>query len=164
MQTFLPSSNFTHAAQALDNKRLNKQILEAYQILNTLSGQSVGWRNHPAVKMWEDHEHMLYLYAQAMVEEAKLRGIKTENNESNLNKLLSKFGNIWGKSIPSWFNDDKKMMRVVTTHRANLFIKDPIYYARYQYATKSIYNQPCCDTCKYFWVTHPRKAIVKKSL
>jgi hypothetical protein len=47
MQTFLPSSNFAVAARMLDSKRLNKQILEGYQILNVLSGNSPtgGWRN-----------------------------------------------------------------------------------------------------------------------
>ena len=80
MQTFLPSSNFTTAAHMLDSKRLNKQILEAYQILNVLSGQSPtgGWRNHPAVKMWRGHEMVLLEYIYAMISEAKYRGIKTD--------------------------------------------------------------------------------------
>lgn len=55
MQTFLPYTNTLDAARALDNKRLNKQILECYQILNVLSGRSKGngWKNHPAVLMWK---------------------------------------------------------------------------------------------------------------
>ena len=40
MQTFLPHSTFIKCAHALDNKRLNKQILEGYQILNVNSGMS----------------------------------------------------------------------------------------------------------------------------
>jgi hypothetical protein len=36
MQTFLPYKDFDLSAKALDNKRLNKQILEGYQILNVL--------------------------------------------------------------------------------------------------------------------------------
>ena len=73
MQTFLPSSNFITASQMLDSKRLNKQILEGYQILNVLSGQSPtgAWRNHPAVRMWAGHELSLLTYIRAMIAEAK---------------------------------------------------------------------------------------------
>jgi hypothetical protein len=45
-------------------------------------------------------------------------------------------------------------MRVITTHKASLFDKDPLYYAKFGYAKHSIYNNPCCPTCKYYWVTH----------
>jgi len=53
MQTFLPYPSKRESLDALDNKRLNKQILEGYQILKVLSGASPSgaWRNHPAVLM-----------------------------------------------------------------------------------------------------------------
>jgi len=64
MQTFLPYKNYTKSAKALDNKRLNKQILEGYQILKVLSNNDpkAAWRNHPAVKMWRGHENSLWDY------------------------------------------------------------------------------------------------------
>jgi hypothetical protein len=138
MQTFLPSANATIAASMLDSKRLNKQILECYQILNVLSGKSKGggWRNHPAVLMWKGYE----------------KG--TENNEANLNNLKDLCWDIWGDNPPSFWNDKTKLMRVVTTHKASLFDKDPMFYARFGYAKHSIYNSPCCSKCKYYWVTH----------
>jgi hypothetical protein len=156
MQTFLPSTNFSWAAQMLDSKRLNKQILEGYQILNVLSGQSPtgGWRNHPAVLMWKNHEGSLLTYLRYMIKEAKQRGIKTDKNETNINNLVKKVGDSWNYKMPKWFDDDLSAMRIVTTHRANLFNKDPLYYAKFQYATTSPYNTPCCSTCKYYWVTH----------
>lgn len=156
MQTFLPSANATIAARLLDSKRLNKQILECYQILNVLSGQSPtgGWRNHPAVLMWKGYERGLWSYVQAMILEAKQRGIRTENNENNLNRLKSICWDTWGDNKPSFWNDPNKVMRVTTTHKASLFDKDPIYYARFGYAKHSIYNSPCCSSCKYYWVTH----------
>jgi hypothetical protein len=45
MQTFLPFKDFDQSAKALDNKRLNKQILEGYQILKVLSNDDprAGW-------------------------------------------------------------------------------------------------------------------------
>ena len=88
MQTFLPHSNLILSAQALDSKRLNKQILEAYQILNVLSGNSPtgGWRNHPAVLMWKGHEYSLRSYAYTMIGEARKRGIKVDKNQENIAK------------------------------------------------------------------------------
>jgi hypothetical protein len=52
MQTFLPDRDFAVCAATLDNRRLGKQRLEAYQILRTLRGLSPGWSHHPAVAMW----------------------------------------------------------------------------------------------------------------
>lgn len=50
MQTFLPSPIFAESARILDYRRLNKQIVEGYQIL---SGR-VPNANHPAClwKLW----------------------------------------------------------------------------------------------------------------
>ena len=157
MQTFLPSGSSLFAAQILDSKRLNKQILEGYQILKVLATNGKAWRNHPAVLMWEGHEGALLNYIQDMITEAKHRGIKTINNESNINNLVEKYGNQWDSSKPDWMLDKIKLSKVVATHRANLYRKDPIYYAEYSNAVDSKYNQPCCLKCLYFWPTHPLK-------
>lgn len=156
MQTFLTSTNSYECARSLDSKRLNKQILEGYQILNVLSNQSPtgGWKNHPAVLMWKNHEGALLNYVNHMIHEAKNRNIKTDKNELNINNLVKKVGDSWNYKLPKWFNNDLSAMRVVTTHRSNLFKKDPLHYARFQYAVTSPYNMPCCKDCKYYWVTH----------
>jgi hypothetical protein len=160
MQTFLTSTNTLECAQNLDNKRLNKQILEGYQILNVLSGKSKtgGWRNHPAVLMWKGYERGLWTYIESMVQVASLRGIKTENNVKNLNALYEQCWDDWGDNHPDFWQDENKVMRIITTHRANLFNKDPLYYVKYQYAVTSPYNAPCCpdrkEPCKYYWPTH----------
>lgn len=154
MQTFLPSGSSIFAAQALDNKRLNKQILEGYQILNVLAGNSMGWRNHPAVLMWAGHEGALLQYVRDMITEAKHRGIKTENNEANINRIASPS---WNTEKPEWMQDKAKLSKVVATHRANLYRKDPIFYEEYATAVSSEYNKTCCPDCLYFWPTHPRK-------
>lgn len=163
MQTFLPHTNTLDAARALDNKRLNKQILEGYQILKVLSGASPSgaWRNHPAVLMWKGYEMGLWSYVRSMVDIASLRGIKTENNVKNLNELYEQFHKDWGNEHPAFWLDENKVMRIITTHRANLFRKDPIYYAKYQYAATSPYNIPCCpdrkQPCQYYWPTHEQQ-------
>ncbi|MGA1048444.1 MAG: pyrimidine dimer DNA glycosylase/endonuclease V, partial [Minisyncoccia bacterium] len=104
MQTFLPSSVISECAEMLDSKRLNKQILEAYQILKVLSGASPSgaWRNHPAALMWKGHEYALFSYANIMITEAANRGIKVDKNLSNLNELKNNYRVSWGKGIPSW--------------------------------------------------------------
>ena len=160
MQTFLPHASYKECAQSLDSKRLNKQILEGYQILNVNSGMSEtgAWRNHPAVLMWKGHEGNLLLYISEMILEAKNRGIKTEGNEKNIATLKNKVGSSWNYNPPTWMLDDLKLIRVMTTHKYNLFKKDPLYYIKYQNVINSPYNTPCCSKqkipCQYYWVAH----------
>jgi len=76
MQTFLPYKDFHRSAKVLDNRRLGKQRVEAYQIINTLEGRSSGWKNHPIVKMWEGHEEALKVYYNVICKEWIRRGFK----------------------------------------------------------------------------------------
>jgi len=160
MQTFLPYKDFDKSANVLDSKRLNKQILEGYQIMNVLMNDDpkAGWRNHPAVKMWRGFEMGLFQYAMVMVEEADKRGIKTENNLRNLNELNERKYQDWGYGMPLWMDDKKVMARVTTTHKANLYRKDPEYYFEFHTAVESKNNEPSCDRCQYYWVTHKENA------
>ncbi|CAB5220198.1 hypothetical protein UFOVP235_1, partial [uncultured Caudovirales phage] len=73
MQTFMPYETFATSAKVLDNKRLNKQITEARQIMRALArkrlGIKAGWQNHPAVRMWEGHMLALQRYHNICVRE-----------------------------------------------------------------------------------------------
>lgn len=155
MQTFLPEPTIRECARALDNKRLNKQILEGYQILKVLSNASPSgaWRNHPAVLMWKNHEIALLSYIKSMITEAKNRGIKTDKNESNIKDLEIQYSKFWGKGNPKWFRSSEHE-RVMTTHKANLYLKDPEYYHHYKQFVDDEMNTPCCERCKYYWPTH----------
>jgi hypothetical protein len=154
MQTFLPSADYEYTAQTLDSKRLNKQILEGYQIIKVLSGasESGAWRNHPAVLMWKDAEHSLMDYIDHMVYEADLRGIKTDKNVSNLKTLKQSFSHMWGKAIPIW-QKPEHLSRVVDSHKANLYRKDSVLYNQFNSYTA----KPCCDKCLYYWPTHKER-------
>jgi len=157
MQTFLPFAAKRDSLEALDNKRLNKQILETYQILNILTGNSKSgaWRNHPAVLMWEGSESELYRYGMTAISIAGMRGIKVDKNRENIQGLArSKKSLIWEDNQPLWAKSPAILKRVTTTHRANLYIKDPIYYSHFKSAINDVNNKPCCEGCKYFWVTH----------
>ena len=159
MQTFLPYPALRDSLDALDNKRLNKQILETYQILNVLSGltKSNAWRNHPAVLMWEGAESELWRYGMNAIAIADIRGIKTENNLANMKTIAIKAAKYWGDDEPLWRKSPTTIKRVNATHKANLYRKDPEYYAEFAEAVNSEYNKPCCEGCLYYWVTHPRK-------
>jgi len=158
MQTFLPYKDFDKSAQALDSKRLNKQILEGYQILKVLSNDDphAAWRNHPAVKMWRGHERSLYNYVMCMVAEADIRGIKTDKNVANIMELVRNAGKRWGSDLPAWYGNTNKVRRLTTTHKANLYKKDPTYYFDFFPAVAKA--KPCCPDrktpCQYYWVTH----------
>lgn len=130
MQTFLPHSDFVTSAQVLDYRRLGKQRVEAYQILRTLNGQSNGWKNHPATKMWEGYETALGLYLAVMVEEWVNRGYK---NNIEYSSWLS------GELVyPKWLGDE----RLHSSHRAALLFKSS-HYAQFGWEETPELN--------YFW-------------
>jgi hypothetical protein len=113
VQTFLPYADFAQSAKCLDYRRLGKQRVEAMQILSTLTGQSKGWRNHPAVKMWEGYEIALRLYHNIMIDEWVSRGYKNTMRHFRIIHSLC--------VMPHWLGDE----RVHSSHRANLLRKDP---------------------------------------
>lgn len=59
--------------QALDDKRLNKQILECYQILQVALGNSHGYENHPVVKHYAKDLAFLSSYGFYCCAEYKYR-------------------------------------------------------------------------------------------
>ena len=75
MQTFLPYSDYKKTFECLDYRRLGKQRVETFQILNVLLNRTntKGWRNHPATKMWRGYENALKLYLNECIDEWKYR-------------------------------------------------------------------------------------------
>lgn len=66
MQVFLPSPDCLQTAAQLDKRRLNKQIIEAGQILRAIDGEGRGWHNHPATRMYRIHKQWLMLYRNCL--------------------------------------------------------------------------------------------------
>lgn len=62
MQVFVPYPSPIDVAKCLDKRRLNKQIIEANQILDAVTGLKKGWRNHPAVLMYDHWKYWLWYY------------------------------------------------------------------------------------------------------
>ena len=61
MQVFIIGSPY-ETAEALDGKRLHKQIIEARQIIQAIQGKTDAWANHPCTKMYRKHLKWLYHY------------------------------------------------------------------------------------------------------
>lgn len=155
MQTFLPYSDFDQVAQVLDSKRLNKQLLEGRQILNALAGKTKGWRNHPATKMWAGSEGVLHRYLIEIAKECESRGIKYQSNLDAIEEtMFNSFNDISVNSRPYWMKDKMTYRRIIVTHQANLYRKDSYEYAIFQSSYDDPMNDPCCDTCSYYWPTH----------
>lgn len=146
MQTFLPlaTDTFDDVAKVLDNKRLNKQALEGWQIMMTLleldpQGNNripKGWVNHPAVKMWRNHEALLFVYVMAMVKEWKARGF----NSTIGDKASATLERAWqtGRigtlgSVPDWMNDKGYYESIASSHRKALLVKDYAWYSQFNW-------------------------------
>ena len=65
MQIFIIGSPI-EIAQALDKRRLNKQIIECGQILAAIEGTSKAWANHPCVLMYREHAYWLEIYMRVL--------------------------------------------------------------------------------------------------
>lgn len=118
MQTFLPYPNFLDSALALDRKRLGKQRVEAWQILNALDGKTKGWINHPATRMWRGYEPALALYGVTIC------AVWCEYGYAD--SLLERFAPRLAADIetPPWIGDEA----LHRSHQSNLVRKDPAHY------------------------------------
>lgn len=119
MQTFLPFKDFAKSAAHLDRQRLGKQRVETYQILRALNGETKGWTNHPATKMWRGYESALVLYGIAICKEWKMRSYK-----DNMQDRIAAYQTSETPEMPPWLGDE----RLHASHRANLLRKDGSHY------------------------------------
>jgi hypothetical protein len=155
MQTFVPlTSSFADIAKVLDNKRLNKQALEGWQILMTnlkLDPQGnhrepKGWYNHPAAKMWRGHELVLYNYIVTMVEEWKRRGFKSTIGEKATATIQASH-DTFVDVAPLWMTGPD-YESIASTHRKALLVKDYEWYSQFGWAEDPGY-QP--TDYEYIW-------------
>ena len=117
VNTFLPFVDFIETAACLDYRRLGKQRVEARQIINTLENPDAkGWRNHPAVRMWQGYVPVLKVYFNTMVMEWVSRGYK------NTLPLYDLEGEILEE--PWWLGNED----FHRSHQASLVRKDGEYY------------------------------------
>ena len=132
VNTFLPHADFVKSAQALDNKRLGKQRVEAWQILQALLGKTKGWRTHPATLMWQNHEKALCDYGIAICDEWIARGFKDSMRE----RFVAIYSDLPDCELPIWFGVED----FHDSHKSNLKRKNPDYY-----------NFDISDSLPYLW-------------
>lgn len=132
MQTFLPYDDFQKSVEVLDYKRLGKQRVETFQVLNILLDRTPtkGWRNHPVTLMWTGYESALKLYQNITIREWVNRGYKNnmQYEEIESNSVI----------MPAWFGNDE----FHRSHRSNLLRKDFNYYSQY-------FDEP--SDLEYYW-------------
>ena len=137
MQTFLPDTSYITSARILDTQRLGKQRVEAKQILVILLGKpSVGWKNHPAVKMWTGHAQQLAEYGMYICMEWVQRGHIDQQLPFFL-QLRQELPRI--EESPPWIGNHE----FHASHRSNLLRKDKRYYSQFGW------TEP--DNLPYVW-------------
>ena len=121
MQTFLPYPDFIQSVRVLDYRRLGKQRVETFQVLNILleRTESKGWRNHPVTRMWTGYEEALKLYQNHTIAEWINRGYKNNMafEEIDYSTII----------MPPWFGSED----FHRSHRSNLLRKDFMYYSEF---------------------------------
>ena len=65
MQVFIVGTPY-ETAEALDKRRLNKQIIECGQILDAISGETKAWIKHPCVKMYFNYAKWIEWYTSCL--------------------------------------------------------------------------------------------------
>ena len=120
MQTFLPYKDFKKTFKCLDYRRLGKQRVETYQILNVLLNRTntKGWRNHPATKMWRGYENALKLYLNMCIEEWVSRGYNNNMKREIIEGPIK---------YPPWLGNKEFHI----SHRSNLVRKMPEHYRQH---------------------------------
>ena len=116
VNTFVTSTCVRECAKNLDWRRLGKQRVEAYQIWRVITGVTSGWKNHPAVKMWEGHQCALALYCNTMIDEWIARGYKN---------TMQKLPHCKTPRFPWWWGWDP----LIKSHQASLNRKMPSVYS-----------------------------------
>lgn len=141
MQTFLPYADFKMSAQVLDMKRLGKQRVEAWQILQILNGnnKNAKWRNHPAVLMWKDYEIALAVYGWNICKEWVHRGYKDTLLQKFSDTLILK-EKLGEMVFPWWFGKEDFHI----SHRSNLLRKSYDFYVIH-------FGTELADTFPYIW-------------
>ena len=120
MQTFLPYQDIDKSLDVLDYRRLGKQRVEAFQLLNVLLDRNTrkGWKNHPICKMWRGYENALKHYLNTSIKKWIERGY---NNNMKLEDIKGEI------IYPKWFGNKK----FHSSHRSNLLRKDFDFYSKY---------------------------------
>lgn len=127
MQVFIVGSPLV-TAMVLDNRRLNKQIIECQQILDALEGKKA-WSNHPCTLQYRDHSEWLYAYMMCLIHYRD----DTEWGREKWNEVALEYTPPF--HTEEYFNQMKR----------RLYTKDPVYYEEWAHLGTSEDNWYCVD-------------------
>lgn len=145
MQTFLPYPDFDQTAKCLDMRRLGKQRVEAWQIYLALTEHSYGWKNHPAVKMWQGYEPALCYYGLVICIEWIQRGYRDTLAVRFQERCLyyeHLFNDRSPFPLPPWLGNEEFHQ----SHKSNLMRKNPEFYGKF-------FGSDYPQNLSYFWPT-----------
>jgi hypothetical protein len=100
----------------MDEKRLNKQIIECQQILDAIDGKSDAWKNHPVTKMYTPYREWLDRYKICLkkYQEGDMDTATWWSNHANLIR-------------PEWMT-----MTFCDQHKRRLYTKAPTKYPQFE--------------------------------
>lgn len=134
MQVFIIGSAI-ETASCLDRKRLNKQIIECKQIINTILGKSQAWKNHPCVLQYKDHLNWLVAYMHCL-----------ENYFAD-NIHTARIWNLYAVELTPNFHSTMYLEQM----KRRLYTKDNNHYAKWSVLGESLEN--------WYWSTEENKYI-----
>jgi hypothetical protein len=147
MQVFLPFRDIDRCVRILDSKRLNKQIIEAYQIY---SGR-VPNPNHPAVLMWTPFKGLLSYYIKMACSEFYHRFQKPHS-------IVFRLDGNSDMTIPDWMRRSN-IDAINLSHKVNLLRKDYTHYSKYFFPENSLDKYPK----GYYWPIARGKTSISDS-
>ena len=142
MQVFVPHTDLQDIARVLDQRRLNKQLVEADQIIRVILEATIdnntgdvvarapkGWRRHPAVLAWRETPEALVRYCYALEQERHSRGYTNPHKSLANMHVLMRYArlDIQGGREPGWWGREE----IHASHRAALLWKAPEHYTRF---------------------------------
>ena len=117
MQVFVCDSSMSRSAQMLDSKRLNKQIVEAFQLVE----DRLPNLHHPAYMFWKEHKKELRMYMSCLCAEYTRRYGKEH-----------KCANVASKpTTDSFASFIPEFDLLLLSHRVNLLRKDENWYSQF---------------------------------
>lgn len=132
MQVFICDMSMEKSAAILDDKRLNKQIVEAFQIVE----DRLPTLNHPAYLFWKNHKPELRMYMTFLCEEYTKRfGREHKCSSVCLSPETKDFSFIRDFDI------------VFLSMKVNLLRKNYDWYSKFFYVNKSVDDYPD----GYYW-------------
>jgi Pyrimidine dimer DNA glycosylase len=150
MQVFMPWPDFEASARVTDTPRLQKGIVEAYQILRIGLGESDGWKSHPAVKMWAAYPDALAGYAIKMAVVWRERGGGSNKAVDGILSLADRYELDYLGAPKPWAAHSRAFC---LSHQLNLVRKRPALYGKLFGLTEEETEKAAAEP--YLWPAAP---------